>query len=850
MTTDDRFDRAMSQWFDDAAPAGLPGRVLEATFEQTRHARQDVGWRTRLRTRPRSVPAFAGAATVMVAVVLALQSMVVMAPPPGGVDLGLFAPVAGQIVYGTEANIEGIEPGIWGVDPAAPEPAARIPLTSAPGVPLGWSSDGTRLLIQKDDEDLLILHADGSETRVTDQLSGNGDLPGSSRPSGAAISPDGTRVVFADQTTGPKPDCHDGALFAVDADGGPAEVLFASRAHDGIVRDPTFSPDGTRIAFVDGYCDNDHSVWVMNADGSDARQIVTSEGTPLGATHVHGLAWSPAGDRIAIKLDEGIFTFTTEGRDFRLVTTAAADPSLQPYWSPDGSRIAYTTGCDAEDAEGQVLGCVLTIANADGSNVQQVGAGVSGPWHPGVPLPPVELVVTPTPDTSPAADQTATTQTSGGMWPQTSLEEIREAQASADAGDPEVMFQVTGVIEMQLAQHHPKDAPIFLRFLEEKLGWENYRWDESFAHPDGLVPGDVVYVRCADGDATDRYRSDPGLGGCAPTIDDVRYETVKINIAQPDRQGPGGIWVVTGWEIIEPAEQVAPPSEAEIQASLGGFLQARIDGKGAEAFVDVVGSDPLSEERVDPEIPLLYATSTGAPYLRSEFDLLDDPAWPSGAMRVVVRLFSENDETVVEQWFSLERDGAGRVRVVFHFQPTTENGSAVPVTYGFLDGLVTYRAGFPLEPSQDGYRDRDRLAIDGLLPDDDAPRRVLVMLADPRPIGPDCSEAAAPADAQALARSIGADPDFQATAPVAVTIGAIAALQMDVVAAGANPCFILLKDAPFTIGSDRARLFLLDLPAGSGARVLAIATITDEDSFETLTGWAKPVVDSIEIHAP
>ena len=55
----------------------------------------------------------------------------------------------------------------------------------------------------------------------------------------------------------------------------------------------------------------------------------------------------------------------------------------------------------------------------------------------------------------------------------------------------------------------------------------------------------------------------------------------------------------------------------------------------------------------------------------------------------------------------------------------------VPAEYGFLDGVVTYRAADPLAPSQDGYGDEDRLAIVGLLPDDDAPRRVLLMLADP-----------------------------------------------------------------------------------------------------------------------
>ena len=56
---------------------------------------------------------------------------------PAPVDLGIFEPVAGRIVYGDEY-------GIWGVDPTAPaDPATRVQLTSEAGIPLGWSSDGT-----------------------------------------------------------------------------------------------------------------------------------------------------------------------------------------------------------------------------------------------------------------------------------------------------------------------------------------------------------------------------------------------------------------------------------------------------------------------------------------------------------------------------------------------------------------------------------------------------------------------------------------------------------------------------------------------------------------------------------
>jgi hypothetical protein len=359
-----------------------------------------------------------------------------------------------------------------------------------------------------------------------------------------------------------------------------------------------------------------------------------------------------------------------------------------------------------------------------------------------------------------------------------------------------------------------------------------------------------VYIRCAPGGTDPLYPDDPEAG-CAPTLDELRYETVKIHVAQLDRKGPMGIWVVTGWEMIGPAEQTAPPSDADITASLGAFLQARIDGQGAEVFADFAEFDPLADERVDRKIPLLYATSSGAPYERSEFELLDGPVWPEGWMQFKVRLFADNGKTVVEQVFSLERDKTGRLRLVYDFQPTMENGKAVPVEYGFLDGQVTYRAAKPLEPSQDGTRDREQLAIVGLLPNDDAPRQVLLMLADPRPIGPGCVEAAAPADADALARSIRSDPGFEATAPVAVTIGGLPALQMDVVLApGTDRCRRLLNHAPFGIGQDRARLYLLDLPDGSEAGVLALATITDEDSFETVLPWAAPIVDSIEFRTP
>ena len=70
------------------------------------------------------------------------------APVPADNDrssqLGIFEPVAGRIVYGNKF-------GIWGVDPTRPaDPSATVQLTSDDATPLGWSKDGTRLLIEQD----------------------------------------------------------------------------------------------------------------------------------------------------------------------------------------------------------------------------------------------------------------------------------------------------------------------------------------------------------------------------------------------------------------------------------------------------------------------------------------------------------------------------------------------------------------------------------------------------------------------------------------------------------------------------------------------------------------------------
>jgi len=491
--------------------------------------------------------------------------------------------------------------------------------------------------------------------------------------------------------------------------------------------------------------------------------------------------------------------------------------------------------------------------------------------------PPVPIQPSPKPTPSATASPTGGPPSAAALqplWPQTTMDGVRQAQELADAGDPRYTWQTDkDLADFQLAQHHPAEAQIFPRFLREKLGWENFLWTEAFAHPDGLEDGEVVYIRCAPGGTNPLYPPNDDDPPCAPTLDELHYETVRIRVAQLGRQGPRGIWVVTGWKMAEPGAEADPRVvEADATAILDDFLQARIDGAGAEDLAGFPEFDEFADQHVGQGIPLLYATSTGAPYERAEHEVVAGPSWPGGEVQFKVRLFAENDATVVEQFYSVEFDEAGRVRLVYDYQGgdegsgpgTTENGNAVPEGYSFLGGDMTYRAAFPVAPYSGGIWDQTE---DVATIANAHERRLMMFLADPRPIEPGCDVAPAPATAAALAESLQSDPDLVATAPVPMTIGGIPALQMDVrLAGGANSCPwqtenmsattpLIFDHAPLMVdppvngpGTDRTRLYLVDLPGGS-ARVLAIAIISDEDSIQRMLNLTAPIVDSIEFHS-
>ena len=449
---------------------------------------------------------------------------------------------------------------------------------------------------------------------------------------------------------------------------------------------------------------------------------------------------------------------------------------------------------------------------------------------------------------TPTATPTATGQPSisGSMWPQSTLDEVRAAQERADAGDPDYTWQV----DLQLFTDDtwtsdPGQIEIVDRFLREVLGWEAYVLNPSEGMDrDGYYDTnyDQRYLRCEPGRTNPLYPGEP----CAPTLDDLRYESVSLDLAQLVRQASDGIWVVSRWSRTAPFAQADPElDQAAAEATLEAFAQARVDGSGAEGYATAFHStDPQAQ------VPLLYATTTGARYERFEIERVNGPGWPHADMQYAIRMFAEGGDTVVEQPIYVDDDGDLSHSVT----DTTENGEPIPTTYEFFDGQVSVTAALPW-----GADDLDHWSA---LKHYEHDEEQIYLIDDPWPATGGCLSGARAADAEALALAVASDPDLVTTAPVAVTIAGRAALSMQVTMAPRARCqgdpatpvlTYKINSIPRLLwidGGSRIRLYLLDAPEGSSRGILAIAIKAPESRFDSVAEEAIPILESVEFRVP
>ncbi|MFM8876104.1 MAG: hypothetical protein ACKOGC_08530, partial [Anaerolineae bacterium] len=125
--------------------------------------------------------------------------------------------------------------------------------------------------------------------------------------------------------------------------------------------DPSWSPDGTKIAYISDVHLTD--LCIINSDGSGNKCIDTT------GRNFSRPTWSPDGTKLAFSSERNgpfkIYIINANGNgNATLLAQVKGARSFSPSWSPDGSRItfrAYYTNNNKSDND-------IFITNSDGSN--------------------------------------------------------------------------------------------------------------------------------------------------------------------------------------------------------------------------------------------------------------------------------------------------------------------------------------------------------------------------------------------------------------------------------------------------------------------------------------------------
>ncbi|MBI5260058.1 MAG: PD40 domain-containing protein [Burkholderiales bacterium] len=161
-----------------------------------------------------------------------------------------------------------------------------------------------------------------------------------------SVAPDGRRVAYTSQREDPGGDI----VLARWADGALHDRRILTPAPGDLIdpdRTPAWSPDGTRLAFT-AYRQGGPAIWVMAADGSQARRITTP-----GNWGDFSPSWSADGRMIAFQRSDAGADGTLRSR-IGLVDAAGGEPrflplphnAYDPRFSPDGRLLAYWARTD------------------------------------------------------------------------------------------------------------------------------------------------------------------------------------------------------------------------------------------------------------------------------------------------------------------------------------------------------------------------------------------------------------------------------------------------------------------------------------------------------------------------
>ncbi len=194
------------------------------------------------------------------------------------------------------------------------------------------------------------------------------------------LSPDGTRIAFADNTIADGLATNWSQVYIVDVPGGGRRQLTSSPGGSNV---PSWSPDGSMLLYWNTDT-NERGLSLIRADGSGNRPLPATE-RAAGSRP----SWSPDGKSIVFTKWEirynpatreneettSLYVADVDGTIATRLTTAGTCGDRDPAWSPDGAMIAFA-GC--RDA---IRG--IYVMNADGSGTRRVISAVETPaWFP------------------------------------------------------------------------------------------------------------------------------------------------------------------------------------------------------------------------------------------------------------------------------------------------------------------------------------------------------------------------------------------------------------------------------------------------------------------------------------
>ena len=155
-------------------------------------------------------------------------------------------------------------------------------------------------------------------------------------------------------------------IYVMDANGN-SRIRLTNHQNEDLA--PSWSPDGSRIAFASNRNDRNYQIYVMDSNKKNVRRLSAG-------INDRNPAWSPDGQKIAFhgigdeeigreNRKHKIYVAATDGTNLKKLAGEILSTDIEPAWSPDSQRIAFASWREGRTAE-------IYVMDANGENQRRL----------------------------------------------------------------------------------------------------------------------------------------------------------------------------------------------------------------------------------------------------------------------------------------------------------------------------------------------------------------------------------------------------------------------------------------------------------------------------------------------